>query len=286
MPLKRLTIETIGGLSNRLMALDSAISLSKSNGYELHLVWPLFKGLNCRFDELLLSPDVIKTISYPVEYSAIKLVSNLKVSARKLSRAVSKRYFDLYIDKRSTKLDTKSLVIRNASLKGAGLIVEPQYSNVFIRTDRRYCFNPNPYAFLEPVPIVKAYVAKALSDLPLGSCFGMHIRRTDNIWSIDQSPTYLFHSKAKEIFQQYPDALIYLATDDQDIEEEFKRKYREKIITYEKPSLSRSSITGLHHALVEILLLSHTREIFGCYGSSFSTLAAEIGGIPIRILQK
>ena len=269
-----------------MMALDSAIAVAKSGGFELYLIWPLFKGLNCRFEDLFRKPDIIKSISYPIEFSNIKIASNIKVSIQKITRALSRKKFDLYIDKHSARLDTKSLVIKNISVKGAGLIFEPEYKSVFIRTDRRFYYNPQPYAQFKPVPIVEEYVKEALGKLPLGNCIGMHIRRTDNIWSIEQRPTYLFHNKVVKIFETNPELLIYLATDSPEIEEEFKQKYGDKIVMYEKPSLSRKSITGLHHALVEILLLSHTREIYGCYGSSFSTTAAEIGGIPIHILTR
>lgn len=284
--MKRLTIEPIGGLSNRLMAMDSAISFCSDNNYELHLIWPLFRGLNCKFEDLFERPDIITSISYPVEYSSNKFVSNIRVSTRKISRLVSRLKFDKILDKKAPELYTDELVISNSSTKYGGLDLDPQYSDVLIRTDRRFYYNPSPYSLFKPVEIVRQYVADACKTLPLKNSFGIHIRRTDNIWSIEHSPLSMFHELVQNIIREHPESYIYLATDSPEVETEFVSKYRDKIVTYNKPSLSRNKITGLHHALVEILLLSETRGITGSYGSSFSTVAAEMGNIPIEIIKK
>ena len=42
----------VGGLANRMKAIDSAVALSRQCGSELHIVWFKDPGLNCRFDQL------------------------------------------------------------------------------------------------------------------------------------------------------------------------------------------------------------------------------------------
>lgn len=82
--MKRVTVEPISGLANRMMALDSAISYCRIHNYQLNLVWPLFRGLNTKFEDLFDLPDIIHSVSYPSEYSTNKIVINLKVGIRKL----------------------------------------------------------------------------------------------------------------------------------------------------------------------------------------------------------
>ena len=42
----------VGGLANRMKAIDSAIKLSRKANSELHIIWFKDRGLNCRFDQL------------------------------------------------------------------------------------------------------------------------------------------------------------------------------------------------------------------------------------------
>ena len=41
----------VGGLANRMKAIDSAIKLSRKTNSELHIIWFKDRGLNCRFDQ-------------------------------------------------------------------------------------------------------------------------------------------------------------------------------------------------------------------------------------------
>ena len=47
----------VGGLANRMRAIDSAVALSRQCGSELHIVWFKDPGLNCRFDQLFAPID-------------------------------------------------------------------------------------------------------------------------------------------------------------------------------------------------------------------------------------
>lgn len=45
-------LETSAGLCNRMRAVMSAINLASEYNTNVQVIWPLNKGLNCRFDEI------------------------------------------------------------------------------------------------------------------------------------------------------------------------------------------------------------------------------------------
>lgn len=58
---------------------------------------------------------------------------------------------------------------------------------------------------------------------------GMHIRRTDNLASIRQSPIELFYQKLDEEIKEDDKVAIYLATDSEEVKWEMKERYGDRI---------------------------------------------------------
>ena len=58
-----ITLVPVGGLANRMKAMDAAYHLAKSCQSQLRVIWFKDQGLNCRFDQLFQHPtDSIITI--------------------------------------------------------------------------------------------------------------------------------------------------------------------------------------------------------------------------------
>ena len=53
-----------------------------------------------------------------------------------------------------------------------------------------------------------------------------------------------------------------------------------------KDEADRNSIAGIKGGIIDMFALSKTNKIYGSFQSSFSELAAQIGNVPIEILQK
>lgn len=282
--MKRVTVEPISGLANRMMALDSAISYCRIHNYQLNLVWPLFRGLNTKFEDLFDLPDIIHSVSYPSEYSTNRIVINLKVGIRKLKRLFTDYRYDKIIDKRSSELIIDQLVVPNSLSDENNLSIDPEYKNIFIRTDRRYFNNPKPYQELVPIKEILVEINDIKAQIPVHKSVGIHIRRTDNIWAIENSPLSAFCDTIQSILDKQPHELFYLATDSPSVERELIERFGKSIVTYKKPSLLRNEDLGMRHALIELFLLSSTKRIIGSYGSSFSVVASEIGNIPFNVV--
>ena len=112
---------------------------------------------------------------------------------------------------------------------------------------------------------------------------GMHIRRTDNAESIAKSPTSLFINKVREEIDQHADAKVFLATDSAEVKQEFIAAFGSHIIT-PKEDACRDSISGIRGGVVDLWTLASTQKIYGSAGSSFSPMAASIGGVPLEIM--
>ena len=74
---------------------------------------------------------------------------------------------------------------------------------------------------------------------------------------------------------------FYVASDDDDVKECLKTKYPDRIITL-MDDLDRNSLEGMKFAVLDLFCLSKTKKILGSVGSSYSQIAAEIGGIEVN----
>lgn len=69
---------------------------------------------------------------------------------------------------------------------------------------------------------------KPLSEFS-DAMIGVHIRRTDNLASIRQSPIELFYQKLDEKIKEDGKVAIYLATDSEEVKREMKERYGDRI---------------------------------------------------------
>lgn len=113
---------------------------------------------------------------------------------------------------------------------------------------------------------------------------GVHIRRTDNGWATEYSPLGLFTKKVEEEIDSDHTTKIFLATDSSEIKRMFVRKYAERVVTRFNNS-PRYTLKGEVDGLIDLLLLSKTKKVYGSFRSSFSDLASQIGKCPIEILK-
>ena len=125
----RLVLEAIGGLGNRMRALDSAIGFCRKYDKDLYLIWPFFKGLNCPFEKLFEKPDIVQSISSPSEYSTYKITRNLKVTKRKITRQFYRFIYDRVIGKNQVY----ALMDQNYDFGNLA-----QYENIRMQTDQKF----------------------------------------------------------------------------------------------------------------------------------------------------
>lgn len=81
------------------------------------------------------------------------------------------------------------------------------------------------------------------------------------------------------------DTTFYLATDSEEDKALITARFGDRVFCSPHRA-DRNSLEGMREALIELYLLSHTRQVLGSVHSSYSETAAQIGHIPYELLQE
>lgn len=104
---------------------------------------------------------------------------------------------------------------------------------------------------------------------------GVHIRRGDKKNMEKKAPLKIYI----EILKTMPESFsFFVCSDDKDAVGELKKEFGKRVLTFAK-TFDRSSRGGGKDAVRDLLGLSRTSGIIGSTNSSFSRIAAEIGGL-------
>jgi len=284
-----LYINPIGGLANRMRAMAAGICLARDLRVDFRIVWCPNAELHARFDEIFEVPEFLKgkfIHPSPLTYSLLFSVprrENLYVSAITLRRykkclLTGRPEWHLTESEDPTKREVLSYF---ASCK-----TDEGNENYYIQggTDY-YPYSEKFYRSLfRPIKSIRERAASILADRS-SPLIGVHIRRTDNIVSIDNSPENLFRDKMNRLLDEYPSIRFYLATDSEEVKENFKNTFGD-LIRYGERKTSRDTLEGIRDALTEMYILAGCDAIYGSFFSSFSEAAAIIGDTKLYVVRK
>lgn len=133
-----------------------------------------------------------------------------------------------------------------------------------------------------PVPEIEAQV-QALLPPGGGPVIGVHIRRTDHVEAIRHASVERYEQMMDAEIRERPEVKFYLATDDGEVKGRLLHRFGEGRIITAQMALGRDSQAGMVGAVVDLIALSRTEKIIGSYYSSYSEIAAELGGIELII---
>lgn len=268
-------IEPCAGLGNRLLAMTSAYELSRKLGKELVVVWKKEVGCAIRSGDLFEMNVPVIDISEMGWKNGVwdNLNSN---RLKKKYRGMADRFLEC-----DEIADAKSA----GGFEKVKLMVAQEPVS-YIKSYTNLCeITAESFSFLKPGKEVLergSRVFERISDKTVG----VHIRRTDHVDAIKNSPLALFVEKMKaESEKQETD--FYVTTDDASAIEELKQYFpAEKLIVYEEKVLDRDSKTGIQDALVDMLCLSKCRKILGSYQSTFSLIPSIMGSTELEYCVK
>ena len=259
-----LIIQPIGGLCNRMRAINSARMLaekrSKAQTEKLIVIWFVNPELGCPFEKIFKPTDHFKVIN-------IRSKWNLRKMWYQLSSMVLGSFADNH-------------AIR--SHKGNGTL-DAAFSDSFkkrtyIATEEHF-YPCHDYSSFVPSNEVMQKISSKKQELGVHSV-GVHIRRTDNMPAIGKSSTESFIASMEQEIASEPGTMFYLATDDFAEEEKLREHFPDRIISNQERNLSRDSIEGIQDAMVDLYCLASTKKIIGSYFSSFTDIAADMHDIP------
>ena len=275
--MSKITFIPVGGLANRMRAIASAYDLCIKTDGSLRVVWIKDWALNSPFcelfepiddevislrdasaiDKLLLDRPRKKNFHLPLIYQKIHFHSSLyELSITPLCR---------------NGFDFKKWARGNKELYMASYTNFMNYDISIISK----LFRPLP----EIKKMIDTYTSQFTDDT-----IGIHIRRTDNIDSIKESPIELFFNKIDKEIESNSMVSFFLATDSEDVKKEMIKRYGSRVIC-SKEIADRDSIEGIKGAVAEMYILSSTKKIYGSFQSSYSDMASQISGIPLEIVK-
>ncbi|MBE5881083.1 MAG: hypothetical protein E7289_02045 [Lachnospiraceae bacterium] len=251
-----LIIQPIGGLCNRMRAINSALVLARKQNQKLKVIWNINAELGCPFEELFEKTDAFTVMNIRSKWNPAKL-------------------FYQFTRKRIGNDD-----IRN-NRDTSGLTEEFQQTlncPLYIATEEHF-FECHDYSAFVPTAEIAERIERLTSSYGSHNV-GVHIRRTDNKPAIGKSSTQAFIDSMEKEIALFPDTKFYLATDDLSEEANLRRRFPDRIISNETRDLSRDSVAGIKDALLDLMCLARTDKIIGSYFSSFTDIAADWNRIP------
>ena len=270
----------IGGLANRMRATASVAMLAMESRNDLRIFWFRDWALHAPFYALFEPVSIdglrleIKEAS-PIDLLLFDRPRKRNVHLPALFQQLLFRY-RIYENDLGEKMKNNFDFLQWATRDGAKYLAS--------------CYPFHPYSenlirkLFRPQPEIKAEIENRCAEFSPYTV-GVHVRRTDNLRSIEESPLQLFFDALDKEAETHPELGIYLATDSEEVKNDMTKRYGKRVM-FCLNKADRNTVSGIKDGIADMYTLSHTRKIFGSYYSSFSELAAELGGVPLEIIRK
>jgi len=265
------------GIGNRLKGLISAIRLSEIMGRKLLLYWENNQYCGCNFNDLFENR---------FEEITKKELKEIKKKNSRVYRDVLEEDYNQY----------DYLIFDTWKFLFLPEEISEKFSKVYPSKEGRNI----DFEFERiPLEIRGALLSKLLELKPnkeilddvdnfnkkysLKDYVGLQIRRGDNRFTVDGREKISSDEKFIEIIKSKPNEKFFVSTDGPEIEKKIKELFGERIISYPKESLKRSQKEAIKGALIDMLILSKTKYIYGSYLSTFFELGWWFGGCKAGI---
>lgn len=265
-----------GGLANRMRAIVSGYWLAKEIGSRLQIIWFQDWALNAPFHEIFEPLDSEKIPLREATFTDHLLYDRARKKNLWLPALPQKILFDRIMHEEEVK---------PLKLKGFDFTEWARGHRCYMSNFMHFGNWPTSLynEIFKPVKPVTDTVSTLTQQFSKHT-IGVHIRRGDNNYCIEKSPTQLYIDKIKHEIDCHEDTKVFLATDSNDVKKELRQIFGNRIITVEEQA-SRDSVEGIRGGLADLYSLSATTKIYGSIGSTYAIMAADIGGIEMHDLQ-
>lgn len=270
----------IGGLANRMRAIDSAVIFCNLHNHKLKIYWIRDEGLNCDFNSIWRPISCLEDIKGHLPKFIFYLCRRSSIIKSFLKIMENSKILKVYVDEFTGKDENIYSYVKNNPEKF-------QYMFLVIKTcEDFYPSHDFRSELFQLRPEIEQLVKNETQEFD-ALTIGVHIRRKDNLDSIDNSPQELFEKHMEVELEEYPGTKFYIASDDEKTKDYFEqsRKWKDKVILSRGP-LTRKSKEGIIQAVVEFYSLTRTKKILGSFWSSYSEIAALFGNIELKEVKK
>lgn len=253
------------GLGNRMRVISSVYAFCLKHNAELIIHWHRQFGLNASFSSLFEPIPNIKLVDCSLkDYFNYNISGKYNLFIPSLINMLKNReaHYGLKIDELSSLGINNEIVISTYSQQGELYPI----SQLF-----------------HPVPKIQHIIDEF--KIKMGdNTIGCHIRRTDNTTAKYNSSLDKFEQKISEQIERDPTTKIFICSDDATVKSSLLRKYGDRILIYNS-TLTRNSYRGIRDAVVELWILSSTKEIWGSFWSSYTDIAIQINNAKYKIIK-
>ncbi len=275
----KLTFVPYGGSANRMRAIASVVNLASRTGVKVDIIWLREWAMEARYDELFLPFEAEGVTLHDASWWEYYVYDRPRKKNLWIPSVPQRILFDdVLTEKNIGKMINSGFDLESWAKGHCNFMPACQRFGSFDDYDGliRSLFVPVP----EVTDKVNSY-----RDTFSGHTIGVHIRRTDNSDSINNSPLEGFIECIDREIKENGETKIFLATDDESTRSELSDRYGDRIITSSK-SATRANVDGIRDGLVDMWTLAATDVIYGSVGSSFSVMASSIGGNKLVMVQK
>ena len=272
-------IEPIAGLGNRMQVLASAYYLAHKHQKQLSVLWNNNEDLGADFGDIFKTIPEVEIV--PVTTDGYRKKPLLRWRSERLRKKLSKNCdYVTDVDKWGKRSTQELLEMIEQGVENA--------DTVYIKSWKNFCpvYDTDEVRvdFLQPSENV-CKRGQDLFDRINRHTIGVHIRRTDHEMAIAGSPLEAFLCEMKRRVEEDAECNFYVATDDAEVEQYVKAQFGERVFFYEGKNWKRNDRDGILDACVEMWALSMCSMILGSMWSTFSLMAAKIGGKELLIMR-
>ena len=275
--MEKLIIKPIGGLANRLLVVDSAIKFQRlAKADKTILIWERNRNLNCSFKELFHYPDHLHFVETK-GFNKFSIRSYFEFYNSFHPSTFRWPFFNKLLGKETRYNAVKyAEEIDHMINLNEDYFFEMTVESLYISLWRRIGSNTEKLFKFQPVDEIIQQINDTVNAFNKYT-IGVHIRRTDHKHAVKYSTTEGFIKAMENKIEKF-DASFFLSTDSDYVKKLIQKRFGKRIIIRDR-IIDRNSTNGIRDAVIDLFCLSKTKEIIGSYKSTFSQVAAEIGGI-------
>jgi hypothetical protein len=292
-PPKKLYIHTVNGLGNRLRALASAATLAQATKRQLIIIWIPDNHCQAKLTDLFKVNFLFKDVTI-IDTEADVLISDLCYD-KLINYEAGTPTLDTYnyIKSKDKVIDTqthKDIYILSACVLKNGI------TNWYLES--------NWLRNLEPIDEIGQTVYDFTREAKMSGLIGLHIRmgqdpnqhgyedysnysseaKASLIKWRHQSHWSVFLSEIKKVLEKNPGQQFFLCCDDpKSYDIICEDPVCHQHIIYIKRNCYDRSQAQIKTALIDLILLSRTKVIWGSNWSSFTEIAHRMGGQQLRL---
>lgn len=248
--------------------MASAVWMAERMGGEVTVYWAVNRDCGAAFNELF----------QPVELPSLMV---LESKPWQLHLAFSRKK-NLFIPGFLRRLSFTCQLVGTAECLDEQLPVGLQGNRPFIISGYSLSAHADMTNIFKPTEELQTRI-NTLTERFSDTTIGIHIRRGDNRQSIEHNSLGDYIGFMERQLAECPTASFYIASDSAALKQELAARFPGSVIL-NNAVLERHSTDGMKDAVVDLWCLAATNHIVGSYFSSYSDIAAELGGIPLTIL--